>query len=60
MHGFQTPCNAFTRHSNYIKIKKRSLSSLICEESTIGKHIIQTCGQRACVCAYDTKKIFEI
>ena len=33
------------------KLKKSSLLNLISTESILGEHIIQTCGQRACVCA---------
>ena len=33
-----------------------SPSNVISAEYIIDKHIIQTCGQRACVCDYVTKK----
>ena len=44
MNVYQPTCNAFTRHSNDVKIKKPSSSNVISTESIIGKHIIQTCG----------------
>ena len=56
MNGYQPTCYAFSRHSSDTTIKKPSPSNVISAESLIDKHIIQTCGQRVCVCDYGTKK----
>ena len=37
-----------------------SPSNVISAEAIIDNHIIQTCGQRTCVCDYDTKKPISI